>query len=126
MSVALTSRASLAPMCGRPKVARSASFDLLYSRKSEVLATPALLRSLSQNCSEAADAPPHRCPWAHMSRKQVLARESHGAFSLPRQLLKVNGRATVGWNTVVPLLHDSTRIRHVALTLLILMIREVI
>ena len=59
----------------------------LTTRKLEVLAAPTLLRSLSQNCSEAADAPPHRCPWAHIARVQVLARESHGAFFLPRQLL---------------------------------------
>ena len=38
--------------------------------------------SLSQNCSEAAEAPPHRYSWAHIARKQVLARESQGAFFL--------------------------------------------
>ena len=45
-----------------------------------------MLRSLSQKCSEAADARPHRCPWTHIARKQVLARESNRAFFLPRQL----------------------------------------
>ena len=53
----------------------------------DVLATPSLLRSVSRNCSEAADAPPHRCSWAHIARQQVLARESHGAFFLRRELL---------------------------------------
>ena len=38
-------------------------------------------RSLSQNFSKAADAPPHRYPWPHIERVQVLARESHGDFS---------------------------------------------
>ena len=41
----------------------------------------------SRNGSGAADASPHRCPWAHIVRVQVLARESHGAFFLSRQLL---------------------------------------
>ena len=72
------------------------SFDLRWTRKLEVLATPSLLRSLSQNCSEAADAPPpHRCRWAHISRKQVLSRESHGACFFSHGsfcLVKVNGR----------------------------------
>ena len=52
--------------------------------------------SLSQNCSEAAEAPPHRYSWAHIARKQVhssLARATgpvffHGSFCL----MKVNGR----------------------------------
>ena len=44
-------------------------------------------RSLSQNCSKAADAPPHRYPWPHIERVPVLARESHGDFFFPRQLL---------------------------------------
>ena len=56
----------------------SASFDLT-TRKLEILATRTLLQSLSQNCSVAADAPPHRCQWAQILRVQVLARE-HGAF----------------------------------------------
>ena len=43
------------------------------------MATPSLLRSLSQKRSEAADAPPHRCRWAPFAHKQELARESHGA-----------------------------------------------
>ena len=28
---------------------------------------------------KADNEPPHRCLWAHIARKQVLARESHGA-----------------------------------------------
>ena len=92
MSAAFTSRASYL-QCEGLQVARFASSDLLSSRKQEVFATPPLLRSLSQNCSEDADAPPRRCPWAHITRKQVLARESHGAFYLHGSscLVKVNG-----------------------------------
>ena len=60
---------------------------ILTTWKLGVLAAPTCLRSLSQNRSEAADAPPHRCPWVHIERVQVPARESHGAFFLPRQLL---------------------------------------
>ena len=58
------------------------------------MAAQTRLRSLPHNCSEAADAPPHRWPWARIARKQVLARESHGACFLPRQLLprEANGR----------------------------------
>ena len=80
--------------CRGLQVARFASFDLLWSRKLEVLATPSLLRRVSQNGSEAAGASLHRGPWAKFSRKQVLARESHGAFSLPQHLLprERNGR----------------------------------
>ena len=51
------------------------------------MAAPTRLRSLSHNFSEAADVPPHRWPWAHIARKHVLARESHGACFLPQQLL---------------------------------------
>ena len=58
----------------------------LTIRKLEVVATPTFLRSLWQCFSEAADAPRHRCPWANISRVQVLARESNGAFFHPRQL----------------------------------------
>ena len=67
----------------------------LKTSKLGVLAAPASLRSLLQNCSKAADSPPHRCPWDHIGRVQVLARVSHGVFYLPRQLLscKGNGRA---------------------------------
>ena len=42
--------------------------------------------------------PPYDCPWAHIERVRVLARESHGVFFLPRGsfcLVKVNGRETV-------------------------------
>ena len=53
---------------------------MLQSRKLVVLTRPSCLRSLSQNGSEAADAPAYRCPWAHIARNQVLAPESHGAF----------------------------------------------
>ena len=82
--------------CRWLQVARLAIFDLLKSRKLKVfLASPFLLRSLSKNCSEAAEAPPHRCSWAHIARKKVLARESHGAFFLLQQYAscKGNGRA---------------------------------
>ena len=77
-------------------MAGSASCILVGSASYSLLAGSASYsHSLSQNCSEAADAPPHRCPWAHISLKQVLARESHGAFFLPRQLLpRANGTAT--------------------------------
>ena len=51
------------------------------------MATPPFHRSLPQNSSEAADAPPHHFTWAHIARKQLLARKSHGACFLPRQLL---------------------------------------
>ena len=52
-----------------------------------------LSSNLSQNCSEAAEAPPHRCSWARIAREQVLARESHGAFSSQNSscVVKVNG-----------------------------------
>ena len=38
---------------------------------------------------------PHRFPWAHIARKQVLARERTGPFSSHGSfcLVKVNGRA---------------------------------
>jgi hypothetical protein len=80
-------------ICRRLQAARLASLDLLWSWKLEVLATPSSLRSLSQNFSEAAEAPPHRYPWTKITRKQVLARESHGAFSTHNSscVVKVNG-----------------------------------
>ena len=68
----------------------------LTTGKLAVLAAPAFLRSLSRSCSEAADATPHRCPWAHIEPVQVLARESHGAFFPPTAAsasCKGNGRA---------------------------------
>ena len=37
------------------------------------MAAPTCLRSLSRNCSEAADTPSRHCPWAHFARKQVPA-----------------------------------------------------
>ena len=40
----------------------------LTNWKLEVEAAPFFLRCLSQNSSKAADAPPHRCPWAHIER----------------------------------------------------------
>ena len=80
----------------KPSRLQGGSSDLLKSRKLGVLATPSLLRSLSQNCSEAADAPPpHRRRWANIARKQVLSRESHGPCFFPHgsfSLVKVNGR----------------------------------
>ena len=80
-------------ICRRLQAARLASLDLLWSWKLEVLATPSSLRSLSQNFSEAAEAPPHRYPWTKITRKQVLARERHGAFSTHNSscVVKVNG-----------------------------------
>ena len=66
--------------------------------KLKVLAAPAFLRSLSQNSSEAADAPPHRFRCAHIGRVQVLARENHGAFFPPTAAsasCKGNGRQAV-------------------------------
>ena len=67
----------------------------LRTTKLAALATPTLLRSLSQNCLCAADAPPHCCPWAHIARVQVRARESHEAFSSNGSfcLVNANGRA---------------------------------
>ena len=56
---------------------------------SESLLRHPCLRSLSQNSSEATDAQPHRCPWAHIALKQVLARESHGACFFPTAVVKV-------------------------------------
>ena len=55
---------------------RASTFFSFTTRKPEVLATPTLFRSLSRNYSEAAYAPPLRCPWAHIERVQVLARVS--------------------------------------------------
>ena len=80
-------------LCRRLQAARLASLDLLWSWKLEVLATQSSLRSLSQSFSEAAEAPPHRYPWTKITHKQVLACESHGAFSthISSCVVKVNG-----------------------------------
>ena len=60
----------------------------LKTWKLAILAATTVFRGFSQNCSETIDAPPtHRCPWAHIGRVRVLARESHGAFFLLRQLM---------------------------------------
>ena len=64
-----------------------------FPGKPGFLATQSLLPDLSQNCSEAADAPPHRCPWGHIERVQLLAREGSGALFLPRRLLCAKGTA---------------------------------
>jgi len=111
--------------CGRPEVARFASFDLLWSRKLRSwLNRPA--SKLVAKLLGTADAPPHRGPWGCITHIQVLARESHGPFSSHGSscLVKVNGRATrrveqSNRHTAVTPLHDSTRIRHVASTQLI-------
>ena len=94
-------------ICRRLQAARLASLDLLWSWKLEVLATPSSLRSLSQNFSEAAEAPPHRYPWTKITRKQVLARERHGAFSTHNSscVVKVNGFQTV-IETLSPCWHN--------------------
>ena len=66
------------------------------ARKLEILAMPSFLRNLSQNCSEASDAPSHRCPWVNIARIQVLGRESNGAFSRPRKLLPRRNMCSCG------------------------------
>ena len=82
------------------------SFDLRWNRKLEVLATPSILRSLSQNCSEASDAPPHRCPWAHIARKQVLSPLFlYGSCCL----VKVNGLRKIRFSDESSLLTPSIR-----------------
>ena len=79
---------------------QASNYFSLTARKLEVLATPSLLRSLSQNCSKAAEAPPRRCPWAHIARVQVGARSREPrALFLPRQLLPcAKGTAGSGWH----------------------------
>ena len=65
-------------------IAGYALYSLVGSASCTLLVGSALYsRSLSQNFSEAADAPPHTSPWAHIERVQVHARESHGASSHP-------------------------------------------
>ena len=80
-----------------------------------VLAAPTSLQNLSYFFSEAADAPPHRCPRVYTGPAQVLARESHGVFFLPRQLLphaKGTAGQTVserpGWHNLFFRLRDWT------------------
>ena len=51
----------------RQFISRASTCFSLATWKLEVLAAPAFIRSLSQNCSEAADAQPHRCSWAHVN-----------------------------------------------------------
>ena len=53
---------------------------MLWSWKLEVLATPSSLRSLSQNFSEAAEAPPRRCPWAKIARYRRSLARATGPF----------------------------------------------
>ena len=76
---------------------RKLRLDLVsHDPKLEAPATLTLLRSLSQSCSKAADAPPHRFPWARIARVQVLARERTGPFSPTAAFasLQGNSRAT--------------------------------
>ena len=67
-------------LCRRLQAARLANFDLLWSWKLEVLASPSSLRSLSQNFSEAAEAPPRRCPWAKIARYRRSLARATGPF----------------------------------------------
>ena len=82
-------RSSTQPVAVRWQFASRASTCFSHAtRKLEVLVMPTLLRSLSLSCSEAADAQPRRCPWAHVRLhvyKCSLARAMF--FFLPRQLL---------------------------------------
>ena len=57
-------------------------------------------RSLSQNCSEAAEAPPHHSSWAHIYLNWcslVLARESHAFFLHQSLYLTAYARFDLGF-----------------------------